>query len=108
MAALTVQQLSLAGVVTTTAAAASGGDTFVNNGKTWVRVVNGSGSPITVTANSLVNCNMGHDHDIAVSVGAGATKEIGPFPMDRFNSSAGAVSLTYSAVTDVTVGAISI
>lgn len=108
MALLTVQKITTAGVVTSLAAAAALGDTFANNGRTFIRVANGSGAPITVTVNSVTACNQGFDHDVAVSVAAGATKEIGPFPIDRFNNNAGVASVAYSAVTDVTVGAISL
>jgi hypothetical protein len=108
MAAITVQQISTAGLTATAAAAAAGGDTFLNNGRTFFRAINGSGSPITVTIDSLVACNQGSDHNIAVAVAAGATTDIGPFPQDRFNSSAGVASVTYSGVTTLTVAAISL
>jgi len=108
MALLSIQQISPAGVVPATVSAAGGGDTFVNNGKTFLKIVNGSGSPITVTVNSLVNCNQGFDHNVAVAVGAGETQYIGPFSVDRFNSAAGIASVTYSGVSSLTVAAISL
>jgi hypothetical protein len=109
MAALTVQTVSLTGLTATATAAATLGDTFVNNGRTIFRAINGSGSPIVVTVDSVINCNQAQDHNVVVSVASGATTDIGPFPMDRFNSGAtGAVSVTYGGVTSLTVAAISI
>jgi hypothetical protein len=108
MALLTVNQVSLTGVAVAPGAAAVGGDTFANNGKTVLEVTNASGSDKTVTIDSLVNCNQGSDHDIAVTVATGTTKRIGPFDPSRFNNSSGLVSVTYSGVTSVTVAAVSV
>jgi hypothetical protein len=109
MAALTVQTASLGTSLTPTfAAAAAGGDTFANNGRTFLYVKNGSGAPITVTVNSLVSCNFGVDHDITITVPAGSEEMSGKFPVNRFNSSAGSASITYSDVTSLTIAAISI
>jgi hypothetical protein len=108
MAALTVNQISLTGLTAPTpAAAAAAGDTFVNNGRTYLQVTNAAATALVVTINSLVACNLGSDHDIAVTVN-NSTKLIGPFPMDRFNSSAGLVSVTYSDHSTLTVAAISL
>ena len=107
MAQLTVNQVSLTGVTVTPGAAAVGGDTFLNNGKTVLEVTNGSGGSINVTIDSLVACNQGSDHDIVVAVANGVTKRIGPFDPSRFNNSAGLTSVSYSAVTSVTVAAVS-
>jgi hypothetical protein len=108
MAALTVTQVSTTGVTAPTpAAAAAAGDTFVNNGRTYLQVTNSAETAITVTVNSLTNCNFGTDHDVAVVVN-NATRLIGPFPMDRFNSSAGVATVTYSSHTTITIAPISI
>jgi hypothetical protein len=108
MAAIAIQQISQAGIVPTAAAASVAGDTFINNGRTFLKVINGAAAPINVTINSLVNCNQGSDHDVVVAVANGTTAYIGPFSMDRFNNSAGLASVTYSAVTTVTVAAVSL
>jgi len=104
---LTVQQVALTGTVITTGAANADGNSFLNDGRTWLRVINGSGSSINVTINSQVLCDQGFDHDIVVAVAAGATKEIGPFDTRRFNLN-GYTHVTYSAVASVTVAAIKI
>ena len=109
MAALTVQTSLLAGVVKATlVAAATGGDTFVNEGKTIFEVVNGGGAGITVTVTGQRDVHFDTSTTKTVSVGAGVTTLIGPFPVGNFNVEATeAVSITYSGVTTVTVGAFS-
>lgn len=108
MAALTVNQISLTGLTAPTpAAAAELGDTFVNNGRTYIQVTNSAATNIVVTIDSLVACNLGTDHNITVTVN-NTTKLIGPFPMDRFNSSSGAASVTYSDHSTITIAALSI
>lgn len=104
MATLTVQKPGLTGAVVTLAAAAAGGDTFANDGQTMMKVTNGGVGSINVTVNSQRTCDQGSDHDIVVAVGAGVTKDIGPFDPYRFG---GMLLVTYSGVTSVSVGAYS-
>ncbi len=109
MALLTVQTVTKDGITATYAAAAAAGDTFANNGKTFIIVKNANVSTArTVTIDSLTSCNYGHDHNIAVSVPASSEKWIGPFETTRFNSAAGIVTATYSSEADLTVAAVSI
>src|SRR3954470_7776492 len=104
MAALSVQQITTAGVVPASlVAAAGGGDSFANNGKTVLDVANGGGGSITVTIASQRVYAQGSTHNTTVSVGAGATKRIGPFDTARYNDTSGNVQVTYSGVTTVTV-----
>lgn len=102
MAQLTPQIVTLTGTVLTFGAATAGaGDTIINNdGRCVLRVKNGSGGSINVTADSTKACDQGFDHDVVVAVAAGAEAVIGPFPVARFGRT---VALTYSAVTTVTV-----
>jgi len=102
MATLTVQRPGLAGAAVTLAAADAADDSFANDGKTLVKVANGGGAPITVTIPRAANCNQGFSHSQQVTVAAGADKVIGPFPRKEFSSP---VTVQYSAVTSVTVGA---
>lgn len=106
MAVLTVQDISRTGLNPSYASAAAGGDSFDNDGRTFVHVKNGSAGSITVTVNSQTACNYGFDHDETVSVPAGGERLIGPFPKERFNDADGRVKLSYSAVTSLTVAAI--
>ena len=106
MAQLTIQTIAVAGVVPTYAAAAAGGDAFLNDGATYFHVKNGGGSSINVTVNSITACDQGFDHDQVVAVANGSEKILGPFPVGRWNDTSGNVSITYSAVTSVTVAAV--
>jgi hypothetical protein len=108
MAQLTVISANLSGKSLTETAASSGGDTFANNGQTLFKVTNGGTASITVTVNSQKLCNFGFDHNLDVTVAAGEEKVIGSFDRPRFNDDSGNVSITYSAVTSVTVCAISL
>lgn len=104
MAALTVQTIGVSGLVPTYAAAAAGGDTFANDGRTMFHFKNADTVTHTATINSLATCNFGFDHDAVVAVTASEDERmIGPFPINRFGAN---VSVTYDAVTSVTVAAI--
>jgi hypothetical protein len=108
MATLTVSKLARAGVEPTfTAATPTSGDTFLNNGQTFLIVRNAGTPACTVTINSQKNCDQGFDHDQTVSVpGSGGERWIGPLETDRFNdASTGEATVTYSVTTDVTVAA---
>lgn len=106
MAALVVNKINRStGLVEPTKAAASGGgDTFTNDGATSLEVDNGGGGAITVTVDAVKDCDQGFDHDSVVSVGAGETRRIGPFPKSIFGSTP---DVSYSGVTSVTVAAVS-
>lgn len=113
MADLTVVTPTVAGVADSMVAAAVGGDAFVNDGKTLLRVTNGSGGSINVTIASQYSVNQALPPGTAnanqvVAVGAGATKYIGPFPRGSWNDANGKVQVSYSAVTSVTVGAVKV
>ena len=105
---LTIQTITNAGTIITPVDANVDGNYFINTGKSFLRVVNGSASPITVTVSSPTLCNQGSTHDLSITVAAGVTKDIGPFDYTRFSSSDSYVHVTYSAVTTVTVAAVSL
>lgn len=102
MALLNHQAPKLAGTTITYGAAAAGGDTLgvVRNGV--LRVKNGGASPITVTVVTPGSTQYGQaDPDIPVTVAAGAEVAIGP--LSDSLAVDGVISVTYSAVTSVTV-----
>ena len=105
MAAITVQKAVEAGIVPSFVACNAGGDTFINDGKTYIYVKNADSSSHDVTLTAYGKCNQGYLHDLVVAVGASEEKIIGPFLPERFNSS-GSASLTYSAVTSMTIAAV--
>ncbi len=107
MALLTVVTASRSGAVVTGAAAtASTGDTFANTGHEFFHVRNGSGAPITVTFDIVATMDAQVVTDRAVTVAAGATTIIGPFPTGIYNDTDGRVKATCSDVTTVTVAAV--
>jgi hypothetical protein len=113
MATLTPLVPTLAGVQEVApVAAAGGGDVFpaVPGGEYLLRVVNGGGSPITVTLNdpntqSPVGATA-FNPDVAVPVTNGTTKSIklGERDVTRLrNPTTGNIEIAYSGVTTVTV-----
>ena len=106
MAVLAVQTIVRTGAaMAAKVAAAAGGDTFANDGKTFLSVANGGGGALTVTVDASKVCDQGFDHNVAVSVPAAATNYlIGPFPTDVFGRVA---NVSYSGVTSLTIQAVS-
>lgn len=89
---------------------ATHGNKFLNDGKTVLRVVNGSASPITVTIDTPGSVDGQAIADLVVTIAATGDGDglddqfIGPFPK-TFEQSDGYVWAVFSAVTDVTAGA---
>lgn len=108
MADIAAQKISLAGLAPAFSNASAGGDTFLNDGKMTAHIKNGGASPITVTVVAKNKCSHGFLHDAQVTVAAGETKIVGPFPPDRFNDENGKVTLNYSAITSVQVAIVDV
>ncbi len=88
-------------------AASSGGDEWQPSSNTFLAAKNGSGSPITVTITTTATIFGQPISNIAVAVPAGAEVFFGPFdPGEVAQSGSGLGSLTYSAVTSLTVAAV--
>src|SRR5690349_11630293 len=106
MALLAPQQIAVTGLEPVLQAAAGGGDTIAADDRTFLYVVNGDASDKTVTV-VVPGVTFGQNNpDVAVVVTAGEERFIGP--MVAGLATAGLVSITYSAVTSVTVAAIRI
>jgi hypothetical protein len=106
MADIVPQSGSLAGSAGLTYTAASaGGDAVVAPEGSYLHIKNDSGASITATVNSISACNQGFDHNLVITVPAGANRVLGPLTK-RFINGAGKVEVTYSAVTSVTVAAL--
>lgn len=108
--ALLVKQASkrIANDLTMSAATAGTGDTFANDGKVRLLVVNGGVGSINVTittpatpAGRLIDGQAVADRVIAV--GAGKHAWLGPFPKGVYNDANGQVKATCSGVTSVTL-----
>lgn len=107
MATLTVATLSRAGVDIVGVTPAAAGDEFANTGQELVLIYNGSGAPITVTLDIKPTLDGNAITDRTVTVGAGVTKAIGPFPTGIYNDpDTGRAKISTSAQTSVTIKAI--
>lgn len=110
MAALSISTMTSAGLTPATVAASAGGDTIAppngSDDRTFLFVNNGSASAITVTVADPGKTPAGNSGTATgVSVAAGAISLI-PIPTGAINASTGQASITYSAVTTVTVAAL--
>jgi hypothetical protein len=107
MALLSTQLVTRAGVAPAYAAAAAGGDTFSPDQDTFIHLKNASGSAITVTIVTPRNDQWGNaiaDNTVSVPATTGE-RMIGPFPAESYaDPTLGTASMTYSAVTSLTVG----
>jgi hypothetical protein len=110
---LTVQEISRSGKSVTkqmTSATATDGEKFLNDGKTFLRVKNGSVNPITVTVDNPSSIDGQALADLTITVAATGDgdgldfQDIGPFTA-MYNQSDGYVWAYCSAVTTVTIGA---
>lgn len=106
MATLTIQEINRTGITPSYAAAAGGGDQFANNGRVFTQHKNTSGGNITVTfvTQAAIDGLAVTDLTVVVPLTTG-DKMTGPFPTDIYNDSSGNVQMTYSGVTNLTVGA---
>jgi hypothetical protein len=105
MALLAPQSVALPSLLPTFTAAAGGGDTANGGAGRFLVVKNGGGAPITVTLAVPGNDDFGNARpDLGVTV-ANATERYIPLNRAEFGSP---VSITYSAVTSVTVAVIQV
>lgn len=109
MAILTVTPLAgKAGITPTFTAANAGGDSFANDGKTWLEVNNGGGASITVTIAVPYTVDGSAVTPPTVTIPAGQRRLIGKFDTTIYNDANGRVAVSYSAVTTVTVNPFSL
>jgi hypothetical protein len=106
MATITPVAASSAGAAVTFAAATSGGDSLavgLSSGRCIFHVRNASGGSVTVTLAGAVNCSLGSTHNKAVVCAVGDTEIV--IPAHTVDPITGAVAVTYSSATSVTVAA---
>lgn len=107
MALLTALQNSLPGVTLPFTPASGGGDTIAPDDRTALLVKNGSGSSINVTFTTPGTVSGLAIADVVLAVAAGATALSPTLTAALFGDpTSGLVSISYSAVTTVTVQAI--
>lgn len=118
MATLTVQNLSIAGLLSSTMGSASTADKFTNDGNTLLLFLNGNASARTLTLtvqNATVN-QAGYNPitvanptvTIPGSGTNGGIAVVGPFGVTQFNDSNGQVNYTLDNATGMTVAAIKV
>lgn len=110
MPLLEVARIVKTGYSTALISADEDGDTFVNDGKTFLRVGNGGAVPVTVTIKTQIPSGIAcqgygilGDSDIAVVIPAGENRDIGVFEQARYNNSDGQVEVEYSVFASVGV-----
>jgi len=108
MATLAVNTITRAGVLETLVAATGGGDAAPCNPDNYLKVNNGGGSPITVTlaipAGATGWPGIAYANSV-ITVTNGTARLIGPLlPAIYQDPITGLCTITYSAVTSVTVG----
>lgn len=107
MALLATTAATLAGANPAFAAAAAGGDTMQYQPNSFLHVRNASGGSITVTVVVPGNTEFGvAQPDPTVAVPAGADRII-RLSQGLVDPATGLISVTYSAVTSVTVAVVS-
>jgi len=111
MALLTTQSITKAGLVLTEASAAGGGDTIRVGDRVFLYIHNSDASSKTVTVDVPGNTSYGAAKpDLSVTVAAGAYTLCGPIDSDFLQpgTSPGVANITYSAVTNLKVAAVSL
>ena len=117
MAILTPQACALTGTQVAYSACASGGDSFANDERTYVRFKNSNASTRTVTFASAVafvdKPGFGRIplSNLAITVPGSGTNggeiDVGPFPSGRFNDgTTGRVGMTYSTEANLSVAVV--
>lgn len=103
MAVLTPTTVTRAGVNLAGVAADVAGDEWANTGAEFVVVHNGSAGAITVTKDVLATVDGAAAVDPTVSVPAGESHILGPFPPGWYNDANNRAKVTCSAVATVTI-----
>ncbi len=77
---------------------------FLNDGRTYIHIINGGGSPDTVTVVSQAIEDGLAVADLAVVVPAGEERVLGPFNTRIYNDASGLLNFGHSFITSVTQG----
>lgn len=83
------------GAVGTVASIANGGDTFINDGRTYVFGKNATASPVHVMAQGVGKCSHAFYHTAVFTLPPNYYGPMGPFGRAQFNNSVGQVTLIY-------------
>ncbi len=109
MATISPQVIVIGGLAPAFAAVAAGGDEVVNDGQTYVEIVNSHASnSYTVTFTTPATVDGVGISDPTVTVAGSSRKKIGPFNPSIFNNANGRVAVGYTGTapaSDLTIGA---
>lgn len=111
MAKLTVLDCSREGAVlglAGAAAASAGGDEWPNTGREVLIVTNTDADPHDVSVAVQAEPDGKEVTERLVTVAAGTSKVLGPYPVNEYSDSDGLGQITYSAVTGMKVQAVKI
>lgn len=111
--ALTVTKITRSGAYLAPTAGTDQGQSFKNDGRTFLEITNGGDAPLdlTIVTTSTV---LGLDvDDLAITVAAGAVVKAGPFPPSNFNNAGADAGLAYinfpaASESDLSVAAYSV
>lgn len=109
MATINPQVIVLSGLNPTFAAVSAGGDEVVNDGQTFVEIVNSHASnSYTVTFTTPATVDGVAVENPTVTVPGSSRRRVGPFNPSIFNNASGRVAVSYAGTapaTDLTIGA---
>ncbi len=105
---LTVQKILPTGIVVTHLGSLSISNNYLarNDGRMFLRVVNGSGGPVVCTIVSRNQVGGLAIADQAVTVAAGTEQNIGPFPPSIYNNTDGDIDASFDDITSTTIAAL--
>tara|TARA_R110001606_G_scaffold382043_1_gene543585 strand:+ start:1206 stop:1550 length:345 start_codon:yes stop_codon:yes gene_type:complete len=112
MAILIAQKITQSGLNPVYTAALAAGDVLVNTGIQYFHVKNESGSSVTASVTPVISTVIDPllgtlvKEIASLTLTAGQAGFLGPFETDAFNSPTGQLTLTYTAVTNITVAAL--
>lgn len=106
--AIVPQDIVAAGLEPVYEAANADGEQFEGTSKEYAEIINAGGGACEVTVPTPASQDGQSLEDLVVSVPAGETRKIGPFPARSYNvqtgADAGQVYLDFDQVTSVTIG----
>jgi hypothetical protein len=109
VALIATQQISQAGTQPSLQAASAGGDTYEPTANTVLFVKNGDSVQHTVTIHTTATAYGQPISNIAVPIPAGAEVLLGPYePGEVANPATALASVTYDAVTNLSIAALEV
>ena len=107
---IAVQNIVIGGTTVTFTGSLSASNNYMirNDGKTFIRVVNGSGGSIVVTIVTQNQVGGNAIADRTVTVLTMTEQNIGPFPPSIYNNGDGDIDVSFNVITSLTLAALHI